>query len=232
MATAARSPALFPGFVAQHSVSFDPDEPGDLAEEFPGVELPEALGRAVRKRQAEFLAARYCARQALAVIAPEHAQAVIGIGRNREPMWPGEIVGAITHVHRFASVAVARRGEAAGIGLDVERIMTEKLAGELCESIAGREELAGLARQTGWSAAVVLTLVFSAKETIFKCLYPQVGRYFDFREAEVLSLDPESGRFAARLLRSLTADLVDGYTMEGRFERDEARVCTAMVLPP
>lgn len=232
VATPARSPALFPSFVAQYSVSFDPEDPGDLAGEFPGVALPETLNRAVRKRQAEFLAARYCAREAMRTIAPEHGEAVIGIGKHREPLWPGGIVGAITHMHRFASVAVARRADAIGIGLDAERIMTEKLAGELLESIAARDEVAGLIEETGWSTAVVLTLVFSAKETIFKCLYPQVGRYFDFRDARILSIDPAGGRFAARLVTALTGELVEGYPMEGRFERSEGQVCTAMVVSP
>jgi enterobactin synthetase component D len=71
--------------------------------------------------------------------------------------------------------------------------------------------------------------VFSANETIFKCLYPQVGRYFDFRDAVVTALDP-AGRFSAHLLSALTPALPSGFALEGRFVRDATSVCTAMVL--
>ncbi len=229
---AARSPALFPPFVAQYSLRFDPEASSDLAQTFPGTALPAPLLGAVRKRQTEFLAGRFCAREAMRACAPEHGDAAIAIGPSREPLWPPAIVGAITHSHGFASVAVARRADASGLGLDVEGVMSEKLAGEVLESIAANDEIARLVDMTGWSTAVVLTLVFSAKETVFKCLYPQVRRYFDFRDASVVTLDPACGRFSARLLRSLTPGLPAGHPLDGRFERDEHMVCTAMVLPP
>ena len=50
-------------------------------------------------------------------------------------------------------------------------------------------------------------VVFSAKETLFKCLYAEVGRYFDFRDALVDALDAASGRFNVRLLVPLTPRL-------------------------
>ncbi len=133
-------------------------------------------------------------------------------------------------MHRFASVAVARRSDASGIGLDTERIMTEQLAREILGQIAAPDEVAELERATGWSRAVVLTLVFSAKETIFKCLYPQVRRYFDFRDASVVDIDPVRGVFSARLLCSLAPGLPAGRLLDGRFERRDDLVCTAMVL--
>lgn len=232
MPTPASSPALFPAFVAQYSLSFDPEDSAELALQFPGVELPASLQGAVRKRQVEFLAGRYCAREALQACAPECAGAAIEVGPKREPVWPPAIVGAITHVQRLASVAVARRADTRGLGLDIELPMDNERARELLESIAAADEVAHLVRLTGWSSAAVLTLVFSAKETVFKCLFPQVGRYFDFRDASVIDLDLARGCFSVRLLRPLTPALPAGHLLEGRFERDERLVCTAMVLPP
>jgi enterobactin synthetase component D len=218
--------------VAQHSVSFDPEEPGELDTHFPGEPLPESLDRAVRKRQMEFLAGRQCARQAIAACAPDHAGAPIPIGSRREPIWPDAVVGSITHVHRFASAAVARRTDASGIGLDVELVMADALAADVLASIATPDEVAAIARATGWTTARALTVVFSAKETIFKCLHSQVGRYFDFLDAAIDEVDPVAGRFRAHLIATLTPSLAAGHRLEGSFEQDEHRVCTAMVLPP
>jgi len=229
---AAHGPAVFPALVAQRSLRFDPDDRSDLAQTFPDIALPEALHGAVRRRQIEFLAGRRCAREALRACAPERAGAAIAIGPRREPIWPPDIVGAITHAHGLASVAVARTAHAAGIGLDVERVMRDELAGELLESIADRDEIARLVDATGWTRAVVLTLVFSAKETVFKCLYPQVRRYFDFRDAAVDGVDPARGRFSVRLLHALAPALPAGSALDVRFERDGDMVWTAMLLPP
>ena len=76
------------------------------------------------------------------------------------------------------------------------------------------------------------TVDFSAKESIFKCLYPEVRRYFDFLEAEVLELDPAAGRFVARLLVTLVPAYPAGYVVGGTFFHDAASVSTGVVLAP
>lgn len=231
MPSIASSPLIFPAFVGQASVTFDVDDPAPLDVQFPGIELPSSLGGAVRKRQVEFVAGRWCAREALRRCAPEHAAAPVGIGASSEPLWPPGIVGAITHTHGFASVAVARASDARGIGLDAERPMTDKLAAEIREHIASSAELDSLVRATGWSAAKTLTLVFSAKESIFKCLYPEVLTYFDFRDAMIDAIDVAESRFSARLLVTLTPRLRAGLVLEGRFAQAAGALCTSLVMP-
>jgi enterobactin synthetase component D len=226
-----RSPALFPPFVAQHSVAFDSDEVA-LIERFPGVAIPHSLARAVSKRRVEYCAGRYCARQAMHKCAPEHTDVAIPSGPRGEPLWPPGIVGAITHTHGFASVAVARTRDARAIGLDAEHVMAEKQAIDVLEQIATPNEVSTLLRTTRWGTAMVLSVVFSAKETIFKCLYPEVGRYFDFRDAVVDELDPSRGSFSARLVVALTPRLAAGTRLDGRFERNDGWVCTGMTLAP
>jgi enterobactin synthetase component D len=232
MHTPARNPALFPPFVLQHSVLFEPEDATDLARQFPGLVLPPSLEGAVRKRQTEFLAGRYCAREALRECAPEHADALIGTGKHREPLWPPGIVGSISHAHGFASVAVARAEHVRGLGLDVEQVMREDLAARVTGTISLPGELPALVEQTGWERTMALTLVFSAKESLFKCLYPQVGRYFDFQDARLVTVEPATGRFTARLESTLTPALARGSLFEGRFELRDTQVCTALVCLP
>lgn len=222
------NPALFPAFVAQHSVAFDAEDDADLATQFPGITIPESLARAARKRRVEYCAGRFCAREALRVCSPAYADAPIPSGPHGNPLWPCEIVGAITHTHEFASAAVALRRQARAIGLDAERVTETVLAA--VDHVAARDEISALVRATCWSSASVFGVVFSAKETIFKCLYPQVRRYFDFRDVMIEALDPDKGRFSARLLVALTPTLVPGTRLNGRFERREDLVCTAMVF--
>lgn len=232
MLHAARNPALFPAFVAQHSVAFDSCDHSDLAAQFPGIAIPESLAHAAPKRRVEYCAGRFCAREALRACAPEQADAIIPSGPQGEPLWPTGIVGAITHAHRFASVAVARTRHVRAIGIDTEQMISADEARDVLDYVAAPDEISALVSATRWGTASIVSVVFSAKETIFKCLFPEVGHYFDFRDAAIDSLDTDQGRFSARLLVSVTSRLVAGTKLGGRFERSGDRVHTAMVLMP
>jgi len=228
MPATARNPAVFPAFVAQHSVTFDPDDLIPLGIQYPGLGLPASLERAVAKRRAEFLAGRFCVRAALRVCAPDVADHVPAIGPHREPLWPSGIVGAITHTDGFASAAVARTAVARAVGLDTERIMAHHEADGVTDKIASRDELARIVRATGWPDGVALTAIFSAKEAIFKCLYPEVRAYFDFVDAQVDAF--EDGQFHAHLTASLTPSLPAGHALRGRYELEGDRVSSGIVL--
>jgi len=221
---------LFPSFVACASTPFSVDADPELA--FPGIAVPDSLARAVPKRQVEFVAGRWCARAALRRLGA--ADAPIGIGAQREPLWPPGIVGSITHtlVERngdagIAAAAVAHRHDASGIGYDIERIMDDELADRVLETIATREEIARLVRATGWPMPLVLTLVFSAKETLFKCLYADVRAYFDFHDAKLVTID--DAMYQIELVRSLTPGLPAGAAFAGRLDRTAEIVATGMV---
>ena len=226
-----RDPAVFPSFVAQATIAFDEAADGEPERHFPGLPFPASLASAVKKRQLEFLAGRSCAREALKRGAPEDAGHPIPIGENREPLWPAGIVGAITHTHGYASAAIARARHARGIGLDAERWITDDRASGLSAQLANPGEVEAITEATGFSFGRALTLIFSAKETIFKALYPEVRRYFGFHDAALVAADVARGEFTATLLTTLTPGFVEGARLVGRFEQDERLVCTGMVVP-
>jgi enterobactin synthetase component D len=217
---------LFPAFVAQHSVSFDPQVEAEL-DRFPSIRVPDSLARAVLKRRIEYQAGRFCAQQALQGCSAGDAPSVIGMGAHGEPLWPPGIVGAITHTHGFAAAAVALQRDARALGLDAERLT--RLSADVLDYIAVPAEIQALELTSGMAGAEVSSIVFSAKEALFKCLYPEVQRYFDFRDAVIEALSP-SGTFTARLLVELTPHLPPGSRFTGRFALGEGRVYTAIVL--
>lgn len=226
---------LFPAFVAHHTVVFDREAPSSS---FSEVVIPESIRTAPGRRQMEFRAGRECALRALKSLiqnAPDELSrdmASIAIGPGREPVWPRGIVGTITHTQDLASAAVARTSDASGIGFDIEPVMSEENAAAWMPRIAAPDEVGELARQMEWSPAMALTVIFSAKETVYKCLYPQVRRYFGFRAAAIELADDAHGLFSVRLLETLTPVLVAGRSFEGRFDLRDGVVGTAMVLPP
>ncbi|MDX2091908.1 MAG: 4'-phosphopantetheinyl transferase superfamily protein [Kofleriaceae bacterium] len=218
---------LFPSYVRTHAMTFDPERDG-VGPRPLDVVLPAALGRAVPKRRAEFAAGRRCAREALRALAPELVTDV-AIGIHREPMFPAGAVGTISHARAIAAAAVAPSTHAAGIGLDIEYWVTAAELAALDEQVLVQGEAPALEAQTGWTHARVATFVFSAKETLYKCLFPTVQTYFDFQDAEIISIAPSEQRFEVRLRVPLAGGFLAGETFVGRFAIADDHVVTALV---
>lgn len=139
------------------------------------------LADAGRKRKADHLAGRIAAAHAL----PDHT--VPAIGPSGEPLWPDGISGSITHSGTQA-MAVVVRDRHALIGIDCETILPENEAREIKDGIIDAQEERVLSH-SGYPFALALTLVFSAKESLFKALFPQVQAYMGFDSARVILLD-------------------------------------------
>ena len=190
------------------------------------IDLPSEMQRAVDKRKAEFLAGRYAARQVLAKLGVVKQQ--VGVGARRCPVWPEHIVGSITHTGDVAICAVASDNAVSGLGIDLETVIDEKLAKTIKDSIICREEEA-LLRRVPISFDKAFSLVFSAKESLFKALYPNVGRYFDFSAARLSHLCTERGNFRLVLQESLSQEFRAGASVEGCFKFTDKQVFTAVV---
>lgn len=159
----------------------------DWADRTPDI-LPATLGHAAPKRKAEFVAGRLAALAAMraaGVPAPE----VPAIGPDRLPVWPEGWQGSISHGTEIAVAVVVplatKGGERAGeqfLGLDLEPVMPRDLAQQLAASLMP-EARAG---EAGMAEEVEITRVFSAKETLFKALYPQVRAIKEFNAARAI----------------------------------------------
>lgn len=103
---------LLPPNVAAAEAWEDPTDAGLFPDE-------EALvANAVAKRRSEFATARRCAREALARLGMPPAP--ILSGPKREPQWPVDVVGSITHCEGYRAAAVARAGDVRALGIDAE----------------------------------------------------------------------------------------------------------------
>lgn len=184
---------------------------------YAGLICPDSIARSVRKRQAEFFFGRLAASFAMARAGVAHAGAAtqIGIGGSREPLWPAHVVGSISHTTGIAAAAVAPFGAWRGIGIDVEQIVTDETRTAVLELVLDAAETRMIEACPGpMSMNEKISLVFSAKESLFKAAFPSVRRYFDFRAARLASLDPEWGRLGLTLVE----DLCPGFLIGNRFD--------------
>ncbi|MGB0513303.1 MAG: 4'-phosphopantetheinyl transferase family protein [Wenzhouxiangellaceae bacterium] len=173
---------------------FDPA----LFEHF-GIEQPDSIRRAVPKRKAEFLAGRLAARWCMqqSGFAPEPAPA-IPIGQHRAPVWPKGVTGSISHTTNRAICALCPAWTAAGLGIDLEDLLSPSRADSVAAQIHDDRELQ-LAVQSGIAANAATTLIFSAKESLFKALYPRVREYFGFEQARLREISAVDGRLVLSL---------------------------------
>ncbi len=181
--------------------------------------LHDDLAGALPARRREFAVGRYCAAEALRELTGE-AHRTVGRAPDRSPCWPPGIVGSISHTRGVAWALVGRRDDYRGLGVDVEAVMNEKRARTVEARIATQGELAAIADAGGVDHQTAVTIAFSVKEALFKCLYAEVGRIFGFRDVRLGMPDPASGRMPATLVTTLAATLPRGLPLDARFERD------------
>ncbi|MFU2330764.1 4'-phosphopantetheinyl transferase family protein [Pseudomonas sp. NFX98] len=178
------------------------------------IEAPESIQRSVAKRQAEFLAGRICARAALQQL--EGLSFSPAIGEDRAPVWPVHITGSITHSTGRAAAIVANKSHWRGLGMDLENLLNveraERLAGEILTPIELQRMTAGPREQL----ALLVTLTFSVKESLFKALYPIVQQRFYFEHAQVLEWT-EAGEVRLRLLTDLSSEWRNGTELDAQF---------------
>lgn len=186
----------------------------------------EAVRRAVPKRRREFAAGRTFARDALRSLGiPVSELPRLSDGR---AAWPHGVVGAITHTSQWCAAAVTSTSKALGLGLDIEEL-GRMSSGAARQVLSEREldacERSELGREVAW------TVRFSAKESIYKCLYPLVERYIGFREAEIdLGDERLSGGCSARLDEALANSLPASARFEGRYQVTQEHVVTSFTL--
>jgi enterobactin synthetase component D len=181
-----------------------------------GLEIPPQLVRAVPKRRLEFLAGRLCARRALRQ-AGYADEATIAIGEQRAPVWPPGFVGSIAHGNGTAWAVVAAHERYRGLGIDLEEIVAPASARSLSTNVLRPEERERM-QPAGLSEEQFVSLVFSAKESLFKCLHPITLARFGFQDAEVVHLDLGASLLRLSLRAALSAEFQPGTEFDMAFE--------------
>ncbi|MCE4539412.1 4'-phosphopantetheinyl transferase superfamily protein [Pelomonas sp. P7] len=201
-------PAPDGGIVDAYLIRYDLEKFNPIAFEVGDIHLPLEVGRSVVKRQAEFFFGRLAAKRALENLGSE--QLDVSIGSHRQPLWPDDFVGSITHSAGHAAALVLRKGRWNAVGIDIENVSETSLQG-LIDVVVDHLELSYL--QTIRAALPISTLVllvFSAKEAFFKAAFSSVGRYFDFSSVRVTGIDFAGGQLILQLQESLAKNLIAG----------------------
>lgn len=172
------------------------------------IEFPPALRRAVAKRRAEFIAGRVAANHGLEQL--QFGKSRIARGSHGEPLWPPGAVGSISHSHnKVASLVGNKPNRFAGV--DIEAVINPESCRKIASQVLTSQDSMVLECMAD-DFAVLFTIVFSAKESLFKALFPRVGRYFGF-DAVSVSDTPTGGK----VVLVLEQDLPGGFSVGDKF---------------
>jgi phosphopantetheine--protein transferase-like protein len=214
--------------VATHHCQFNRELYKDELFSHLGIQFPASLIKAVTKRRAEFLAGRYCAETALQQLNIHNS--VIGTGKHRNPLWPLNIKGSISHCDDYAIAVVTNRNDVLGIGVDIESKITEETFHKTRSQILSEAEIDLISFGKG-KQTLAFAIIFSLKESFFKAAYPTIEKYFDFNAISVDEIDWDQQTIAFVLNETLHEKFKRGMLLRGDFHLlPEEKVATSVIV--
>jgi 4'-phosphopantetheinyl transferase EntD len=187
------------------------------------IKFPNRFINAVVKRRAEYLAGRFVAISALSKLGREMTD--IAIGEQGNPAFPCGVVGSISHNNTSAVALLRNNNHIKYIGIDLEHVIAWENIKNIQPIVVDEIEVQ-LLNSCGMRFNRAFTLAFSAKESLFKALYPFVNRYFDFFAARIVSIDVELELFTLKLNQDLTPIFPAGSYICGGYRFNENSLIT------
>lgn len=187
------------------------------------IALPSEMRRAVPKRKAEFVAGRSVALEALQSAGCDCVE--LPIGEHRAPVWPEGWTGSISHTDGLALATISSSSEVSFLGLDVENLIAETQVESLMPMFVSSKEREQMPA-TSLSFQYFATLVFSAKESIFKAIYPYVRTYLEFSDSMLTGINMLKGEAYFKLCARGEAEFGEALELRVYFLFEEGKVYT------
>ncbi|WP_261885828.1 4'-phosphopantetheinyl transferase family protein [Vibrio pomeroyi] len=195
-----------------HIAQFDQQHFNDKLFDITNVYCPIAITHSVDKRKAEYFAGRYLVAKELLQLGFAHQR--LGSNIDRSPTLPSGVVGSISHSEDLACIAVlpSRNSNRESIGIDIQHLIANDVCRDIGNMVANVDEIE-LVVKFGMIHSEAVTLLFSAKEAIYKALVRFVTNGLDFGSATLIAIDKDIVKFAlsqqvALPTRSIISDSV------------------------
>lgn len=189
------------------------------------IEFLATLGSS--KRRDEFSLGRYCSRRALSKFKLE-SEPILRNPDTREPCWPESVRGSITHSEGHAAAAVGLDKDISGVGIDMESL-SRSINFSIRRHICVETERKYLESLSPEQANRDLRIIFSAKESIFKCLFPISRTYLYFQDATVTINEKNSG-FSFILSKACAGVTPAGFQHSGKYSIEENLLLTSIYI--
>lgn len=176
---------------------------------------PEEFLKKHASRQEEFIMTRCQAAELYKTLTQKNCFYYPSL-QDRSPVFPSDVVGSFSHSQDHVSTAMALQSHMRSVGIDIETL--GRFKPKMSEVIQNNRDLKS---SDFLSDDQLGTLIFSAKESFFKLLYPLVRKYFYFSDAAIVDISLSSqilsdinghriskwGEFKVELLSELTKEM-------------------------
>lgn len=185
--------------------------------------------RAVAKRKAEHVAGRLCIHWCYQMLVNQ-TPPLIYSDKHGCPIWPVPFKGSISHCNGKAVGVLTLDPHIQSLGLDIETLLDDKTTADIVSMVLSSEELSlyASAYKEKMLFSCYVTLIFSAKEAIYKALYPIVKHMFDFSAASVVAVSNTNIRFI--LHNHALPELVDMTPIDVSYRIEDNSVLCACVI--
>jgi 4'-phosphopantetheinyl transferase EntD len=163
-----------------------------------------------KPRQDEFQRARWLFRKATKSAEPLLPDA------DGVPQFPEKYVGSISHKDGHVIVSACTRSGHYSAGIDLERVEGDKHLSRICTA-SEIEQFDRLNALYGMKRAEFAALMFSFKESIFKCYFPLGRQVFSFLDVVIEDIDMEKHEITARCLVDLAPQKSKDQSILGAF---------------
>lgn len=194
-----------------------------------GINMPDQLQQAVPKRRCEYLAGRVLFQQLLSRYQLPAYQLLNTL--SGAPSWPAGYIGSISHADGNAICCMMPDKIYQAIGIDIETVLSADSCTEIASHIVQPQEQHLLLQTTAVNYAEALSIAFSAKESLYKALYPKVQRFFGFEDAELTNILTDKQQFTLRLNIDLSPQLTAGRVFDGHYQFVGQQVISLIALP-
>ncbi|MBJ7539336.1 4'-phosphopantetheinyl transferase family protein [Marinomonas transparens] len=181
------------------------------------------------KRKETFLAGRLAVRDAQVCLKVPTVPIVKAAGGS--PVWPSDYTGSLSHTDSQAVAVLLSKSQSIvkGIGIDIELIASaNQLDASDMIGIASEFQLLSDLNEGGSIEKPLATLLlFSLKESLYKALYPIVGEFFDFLDAELIGAESDSqNQFSLQIKRDLSDQVQSGFLIKAGFIEQNGNLLT------
>jgi len=178
-------------------------------------------------RRQEYIAGRACACESLKQLLIFDFK--ILRKKNRAPIWPLNIIGSITHSKNEVFTVALEQGEYQGIGIDCEVLIDKKKFLSLSSHIATAIDISFL-QNSQMDEKTVCTLIFSAKESLYKALNPIVDIFFGFEHASIVKINEAESTFIIELNSTLESLKKFNKTYHGFYKISNNQILTLVTV--
>lgn len=204
----------------------------DLQSELKDLLFPPEVLNFHPKRKEEFLLGRMLLKKAFKEFFQLNVRD-FPIEKSRRAVAPEGFSLSITHDHDEVMVVISKLNSS--VGIDLETIGRIKPAMEK-QILSASDQLLELMDQSKLSRDEVLALIFSAKESFYKVLYPKVQKYFGFEKAYLVSVEfhENGGKFEIALCEDLIGEsgsFQKGFSLNGLFAFGDQKLLTYLEIP-